>query len=108
MTATVRFQRPCTAARWHQRRIDSATHAPGRGASILSRRQDLPVLASTDLTAAGVTAGVYLRWKHGDGGDLATIATGSEVHPGHRRRHPARRGRSQRLLSGGNLRGYKM
>ena len=47
---------------------------------VVASRQDLPVLPSTDLTPAGVTAGGYVRWQHGDGGDLAIIATGSEVH----------------------------
>jgi len=54
--------------------------APDRPVALVLSRQDLPVLASTDLTPAEVTAGGYVRWQHGDGGDLAILATGSEVH----------------------------
>ncbi|WP_120339658.1 transketolase [Cryobacterium soli] len=53
---------------------------PDRPVALILSRQDLPVLASTELTPAGVTAGGYVRWQHGDGTDLAILATGSEVH----------------------------
>jgi len=54
--------------------------APDRPVALILSRQDLPVLASTDNTPVGVTAGGYVRWQHGDGTDLAILATGSEVH----------------------------
>jgi transketolase len=54
--------------------------SPDRPVAMILSRQDLPVLESSDTTAAGVTAGGYVRWQHGDGTDLAILATGSEVH----------------------------
>ncbi|WP_104163565.1 transketolase [Cryobacterium sp. N22] len=54
--------------------------SPDRPVALILSRQDLPVLASTDSTPVGVTAGGYVRWQHGDGTDLAILATGSEVH----------------------------
>ncbi|PXA68289.1 transketolase [Cryobacterium arcticum] len=54
--------------------------SPDRPVALILSRQDLPVLESTDTTVAGVTAGGYVRWQHGDGSDLAILATGSEVH----------------------------
>ncbi|ANP73536.1 transketolase [Cryobacterium arcticum] len=54
--------------------------SPDRPVALILSRQDLPVLASTNLTPAGVTAGGYVRWQNGDGADLAILATGSEVH----------------------------
>ncbi|TFD88573.1 transketolase [Cryobacterium lactosi] len=54
--------------------------SPDRPVALILSRQDLPVLTSTALTQAGVTAGGYVRWQHGDGTDLAILATGSEVH----------------------------
>jgi transketolase len=53
--------------------------SPDRPVALILSRQDLPVLESTDATAAGVNAGGYVRWQHGDGNDLAILATGSEV-----------------------------
>ncbi|TDW31103.1 transketolase [Cryobacterium psychrophilum] len=54
--------------------------SPDHPVALILSRQDLPVLASTEVTPAGVTAGGYVRWQHGDGSDLAILATGSEVH----------------------------
>ncbi|TFD70527.1 transketolase [Cryobacterium fucosi] len=54
--------------------------SPDRPVALILSRQDLPVLAHTEFTPAGVTAGGYVRWQHGDGSDLAILATGSEVH----------------------------
>ncbi|TFC48347.1 transketolase [Cryobacterium sp. TMT2-17-1] len=54
--------------------------SPDRPVALILSRQDLPVLESSDTTPAGVTAGGYVRWQHGDGDDLAILATGSEVH----------------------------
>lgn len=54
--------------------------SPDRSVALILSRQDLPVLPSTELTTAGVTAGGYVRWQHGDGCDLAILATGSELH----------------------------
>ena len=54
--------------------------SPDRPVALILSRQDLPVLESNDTTPAGVTAGGYVRWQHGDGDDLAILATGSEVH----------------------------
>jgi transketolase len=54
--------------------------SPDRPVALILSRQDLPVLESTELTPACVTAGGYVRWQHGDGADLAILATGSELH----------------------------
>ena len=54
--------------------------SPDRPVALILSRQDLPVLECSDTTVAGVTAGGYVRWQHGDGSDLALLATGSEVH----------------------------
>ena len=61
--------------------------SPDRPVALILSRQNLPVLETTtgavndiSRTAADVTAGGYVRWQHGDGSDLAILATGSEVH----------------------------
>ncbi|HET8778962.1 MAG TPA: transketolase [Agromyces sp.] len=55
------------------------TDPAGPVALVLSR-QDIPVLADAGSRAAGVASGGYVAWQHGDGGDVAILASGSEVH----------------------------
>jgi transketolase len=54
------------------------THPRGPVALALSR-QDLPVLPEREGLDESVAHGGYVVWQHGDGGQLALIATGSEV-----------------------------
>ncbi|TFC00483.1 transketolase [Cryobacterium mannosilyticum] len=74
--------------------------SPDRPVALILSRQDLPVLDSTDTTPVGVTAGGYVRWQHGDGSDLAILATGSEVHLAiEAAAHLAEQGISARVVS---------
>jgi transketolase len=50
----------------------------GPVALVLSR-QDVPVLPPRDALDAAVAHGGYVVWQHGDGEELALLATGSEV-----------------------------
>ncbi|WP_341953718.1 transketolase [Salinibacterium sp. TMP30] len=47
--------------------------------ALVFSRQDVPVLPERDDLDAKVAHGGYVAWQHGDGLDLALIATGSEV-----------------------------
>lgn len=52
---------------------------PGGPAALILSRQDIPVLPERDGLDEAVARGGYVAWQHGDGEQLALIATGSEV-----------------------------
>lgn len=52
---------------------------PAGPTALVFSRQDVPVLHERDDLDAKVAHGGYVAWQHGDGLDLALIATGSEV-----------------------------
>jgi transketolase len=52
---------------------------PSGPTALVLSRQDVPVLAERTDLDDGVAQGGYVAWQHGDGLDLALIATGSEV-----------------------------
>jgi transketolase len=52
---------------------------PAGPTALIFSRQDVPVLHERDDLDARVARGGYVAWQHGDGLDLALIATGSEV-----------------------------
>ncbi|GGH37222.1 transketolase family protein [Microbacterium album] len=54
------------------------TRPAGPAALVLSR-QDVPVLPEREGLDEGVRHGGYVAWAHGEGADIALIATGSEV-----------------------------
>jgi len=53
--------------------------SPAGPTALVFSRQDVPVLHARDDLDAKVANGGYVAWQHGDGLDLALIATGSEV-----------------------------
>ncbi|HJB64078.1 MAG TPA: transketolase [Candidatus Microbacterium pullistercoris] len=52
---------------------------PDGPVALVLSRQDLPVLPARVDAVAGVRQGGYVVWQHGDGRDVALLATGSEV-----------------------------
>lgn len=53
--------------------------SPASPAALVLSRQDVPALPPRDSLDDKVRHGAYVVWQHGEGDDIAVIATGSEV-----------------------------